>query len=131
MKISTLISVNVDLRTVLGALLIPPDYRLVIRQAQTIRKLHFLIRMMLRTLSLYKSFRLLFLGHIQTKMAKAKSPHDHHTSKTEKDKKAIVENNPLDKKPPGPGMFLKDYFVATFDRWQNEMDIFEKVPSKW
>ena len=39
--------------------------------------------------------------------------------------------NPLDKKPPGPGKTLEEYFMDTFARWEKEVEIFEQNSSKW
>ena len=120
-------------------MLIPPDYRHVIRQAQSLRKSFVMVRMLLRSIVHYRSLRLVLMTHIQKKMCKTKAATPQQKQQAEKDRQKKEEEgggsakggNPLDKKPAGPGKYLEDYFLATFARWQKEMEVFESNATKW
>ena len=120
-------------------MLIPPDYRHVIRQAQSLRKSFVMVRMLLRSIVHYRSLRLVLMTHIQKKMCKTKAATLQQKQQAEKDRQKKEEggvkegggSNPLDRKPAGPGKYLEDYFLATFSRWQKEMELFESNATKW
>ena len=125
-------AIRVDLRTTLSALLIPTDYRAVIREAQSMRKLYLLIKLQTRTMITYIYFRLMFLKHMHKKLAKKRNLVDNELdqrrgslSKKNKGSSTSSGNNLLDKKAPGAGKYLEDYFTAAFVRWKTELELFE------
>ena len=62
--------VVIDLRTVLGAMLVPPDYRGIMRQSQKLRKSHLMNKILLNFLIRFKSVRMIFIGHIHRKVTR-------------------------------------------------------------
>ena len=52
---------RIDLRTILSALLIPTQSRLLIRESQKLRKLYHLVHLLTRTLITYRNFVVLLL----------------------------------------------------------------------
>ena len=118
---------RIDLRTILHALLIPTQFRLLLRESQKLRKFYHLIHLHTRTLIAYRTFRILLLEAVHRREVKklqlslATLPkHDKSSSKKVAGKKSIKKTEAaieqeLQKKMNSSGKLVEDYFLNAID----------------
>ena len=118
---------RLDLRTILSALLIPTQFRLLLKESQNIRKLYHLIYLHTRALIAYRTFRLLLLEAVHRRVIKKLQislgtlPEDEKAAfqrPSKKDKKAKKDDS---------GKILEEYLLHTLQRQKGIIDTFVEV----
>ena len=117
---------RIDLRTILHALLIPTQFRLLLRESQKLRKFYHLIHLHTRTLIAYRTFRILLLEAVHRREVKklqlslaALPKYDKSSSKKVTSKKRSKKNEDAMEQPPNKenssGKLVEDYFLNAID----------------
>ena len=112
---------RIDLRTILSALLIPTQSRLLMKESQELRKLYHLVHYHTRTLITYYSFRLLLLKALHRREIKKLQislgtlPAEEKSRLKKEDKNKINKEN---------GKLLEEYLLCALSRQTEMIDIF-------
>ena len=118
---------RIDLRTILSALLIPTQFRLLLKESQKLRKFYHLIYYHTRALIAYRTFRVLLLEAVHRRVIKKLQislgtlPEDEKAAfqkQGKKDKKAKKDDS---------GKILEEYLLHTLWRQQGIIDRFFEV----
>ena len=113
---------RIDLRTILSALLIPTQFRFLIKESQKIRKFYHMIHLHTRTLIAYRTFRLLLLEAVHKREIKKLQL---SLGTLPEDEKAAFQKpkNKLKKaKKDNSGKLLEDYFLHTIYRQKDALN---------
>ena len=118
---------RLDLRTILSALLIPTQFRLLLKESQNIRKFYHLIYLHTRTLITYYTFRVLLLEALHRRVIKKLQislgtlPEDQ--------KQAFMKGGKKDKKAQkdDSGKILEEYLLHSLARQAEIVDRFVEV----
>ena len=113
---------RIDLRTILSALLIPTQFRFLIKESQKIRKFYHMIHLHTRTLIAYRTFRLLLLEAVHRREIKKLQL---SLGTLPEDEKAAFQKpkNKLKKaKKDNSGKLLEDYFLHTIYRQKDALN---------
>ena len=118
---------RIDLRTILSALLIPTQFRALLKESQKLRKFYHLIHLHTRTLIAFRTFRLLLLEAVHRREVKKLQislgtlPEDEKASiQKSKDKRKK-------KKKDNSGKLLEEYFMHAIYRQKSIVDKFLEI----
>ena len=126
---------RIDFRTILHALLIPTQFRLLLKESQKLRKFYHLIHLHTRTLIAYRTFRILLLEAVHRREVKklqlslaALPKYDKSSSKKVTGKKRTKKNEDAMEQPPNKdnssGKLVEDYFLNAIDEQNKRVGIF-------
>ena len=127
---------RMDLRTILNALLIPTQFRLLLKESQKLRKFYRLVHLHTRTLIAYQTFRILLLEAVYRREVKelqlslATLPKDQKTSSRKKmDKKSTIKSpkdamEELEANKNSSGKLVEEYFLNSIYDQQKRIGTF-------
>jgi hypothetical protein len=118
---------RIDLRTILSALLIPTQFRFVLKESQKLRKFYHLIHLHTRTLKAYRTFRLLLLQSVHRREVKKLQI----SLGTLPEDQKVAFQKIKGKRNKGPkdnsGKLLEEYFMNTIYRQKAVVDKFMEI----
>ena len=118
---------RIDLRTILSALLIPTQFRFLLKESQKIRKFYHLIHLHTRTLIAFRTFRLLLLEAVHRREIKKLQISLGTLPEDEKAAFQKSKGKPKKAKKDNSGKLLEEYFMHAIFRQKGIVDKFLEI----
>ena len=118
---------RIDLRTILGALLIPTQFRFLLKESQMLRKFYHLVHLHTRTLIQFRTFRLLLLEAVHRREVKKLQISLGTLPEDEMDKIKKSKGKRKKGKKDNSGKLLEEYFMQAIYRQKSIVDKFLEI----
>ena len=118
---------RVDLRTILSALLIPTQFRYLLKESQMLRKFYHLIHLHTRTLIQFYMFRLLLLEAVHRREVKKLQISLGTLPEDEMEKIKKSKDKRKKGKKDNSGKLLEEYFMQAIYRQKSRVDKFLEI----